>query len=219
MEEKLNLAYSKLDELLEVHKDYPMTTNMQFINNSRRPRQDASKSNLESILKNSLLKSGRNVDIDELTLMLSTMSAKSDLDMDMVAAEDAFDNMNAYYEVCKMLFHNMSDWNQADNFQVALSLFTDNVPTLAVQAPLIREVPNIFCPTAVFSMNTEIINRIASETEERTKERDLIIHRLATLEEGARICRQYAKPPQQGKYSRIPSLNQPNHSSSSPFIR
>jgi hypothetical protein len=76
MEEKLSLAYSKLDELLEVHKDYPMTTNSQFINNSRKTRQDAS---------------------------------KPDLDMDMVAAEEAFDNMNAYYEVCKMLFHYISD--------------------------------------------------------------------------------------------------------------
>jgi hypothetical protein len=186
MEEKMSLAYSKLDELLEVHKDYPMTTNSQFINNSRRPRQDAS---------------------------------KLDLDMDMVAAGEAFDNMNAYYEVCKTLFHYISDRNQTDNIQVALNLFTDNVPTLAVQAPLIREVPKIFCPTAVFSMDTGVINRIAGETEEKIMERDSILHRLATLEKGALICRRYAKRPQQGKYSRIPSMNQPDQSSSSPFIR
>jgi len=38
--------------------------------------------------------------------MLPTINAKADLDMDMVAAEEAFDNMNAYYEVSNMFLHN-----------------------------------------------------------------------------------------------------------------
>lgn len=98
MEEKLNLAYSKLDELLEVHKDYPMTTNSHFINQSRTLRQDSGKKNLESILRG-LVQSGQDVRVDEITQMLSTITTKADLDMDMVAAEEALDNMNAYYEV------------------------------------------------------------------------------------------------------------------------
>jgi hypothetical protein len=104
MEEKLNLAYSKLDELLEVHKDYPMTTNSHFINHSRTPRQDSSKKNLESMLRGRL-QSGQDVSVDEITQMMSTITTKADLDMDMVAAEEAFDNMNAYYEVWKEIFH------------------------------------------------------------------------------------------------------------------
>jgi hypothetical protein len=99
MEERLDLAYSKLDELLEVHRDYPMTTNSQFINNSKTTRQDTTKVNLDSLTKNGLLPSGQNVSVDELTRLLSFMSPKANLDMDMVAAEEAFDNMNAYYEV------------------------------------------------------------------------------------------------------------------------
>ncbi len=98
MEEKLNLAYSKLDELLEVHKDYPMTTNSHFINHSRTPRQDSGKKNLESMLRDRL-QSGQDVSVDEITQMMSTINTKADLDMDMVAAEEAFDNMNAFYEV------------------------------------------------------------------------------------------------------------------------
>jgi hypothetical protein len=94
--------------------------------------------------------------------------------------------------------------SRTDNFQVALNLFTDNVPTLAVQAPIIREVPKIFCPTAVFSMDTGVINRIAGETEEKVMERDSILRRLATLEKGALICKQYAKRPQHGKRSPNP---------------
>lgn len=98
MEEKLNLAYSKLDELLEVHKDYPMTTNSHFINRSRTPRQDSSKTNLESISR-SRSKSRQDESFDETTQMMSTTTLKADLDMDMVTAEEAFDNMIAYYEV------------------------------------------------------------------------------------------------------------------------
>jgi hypothetical protein len=105
MEEKLNLAYSKLDELLEVHKDYPMTTNSHFINHSGTARQDSSKKTLESMLMGRL-QSGQNLSVDEITQMMSTISAKADLDMDMVAAEEAFDNMNAYYEVWREIFEN-----------------------------------------------------------------------------------------------------------------
>ena len=97
MEEKLDLAYSKLDELLEVHKDYPMTTNSQFKTKSKMPGQDSTKKILESVLGGKL-QSGQDVSVDEITRMISAITTK-DFDMDMVAAEEALDNMNAYYEV------------------------------------------------------------------------------------------------------------------------
>lgn len=85
-----------------------------------------------------------------------------------------------------------------------MNLFTDNVPTLAIQSPIIREAPKTFCPTVVYSMDTGVVNRIAGETEEKIMERDAILRRLATLEKGALICKQYAKRPQQGKHPQIP---------------
>jgi hypothetical protein len=216
MEEKLNLAYSKLDELLEVRKDYPMTTNYDFINTSKLPRQGSSNGNLEAILRGRL-GLGQDVSVDEITRMLSAMTSKADLDMDMVAAEEAFDNMDAYYKVCSP---KKTQYHSTDTFQVAMNLFTDNVPTLAVQAPIIREVPKIFCPTAVFSMDTDVINRIAGESEEKIIERDSVLHRLATLEKGALICKQYAKRPQHGKYVVNFCHNTKNNNySSQPFAR
>jgi hypothetical protein len=41
-----------------------------------------------------------------------------------------------------------------------------------------------------------MIKRIAGETEEKSLERDAIVRRLETLENGARVCKQYAKRPQ-----------------------
>jgi hypothetical protein len=99
MEERLNFAYAKLDELLEVHKDFPMTTNSQFISKSKTIHQDNSKDQLEEAMRKSQLQPGQNVSIDDITRLLSTMTPAANLDMDMVAAEEAFDNMNAYYEV------------------------------------------------------------------------------------------------------------------------
>ena len=98
MEEKLNLACSKLDELLEVHKDYPMTTNNHFIIKSMTSRQNSGKESLESILR-SRVQSGKALSAEELNQMMSTVATKTDPDMDLVAAEEALDNMNAYYEV------------------------------------------------------------------------------------------------------------------------
>ena len=68
MDRSLELAEEKLLELLEVHKDHPMTTNHEFIDNRRKLQQQRSEESLST-------------------------------DMDLVAAEDAFDNMNAYYKV------------------------------------------------------------------------------------------------------------------------
>jgi hypothetical protein len=99
MEERLNYAYSKLDELLEVHKDYPMTMNSQFINTSKETREGNKEQQLEDAMRQALIQPGQKVSIDEITRLLSTMNTKPNSDMDMVAAEEAFDNMNAYYEV------------------------------------------------------------------------------------------------------------------------
>jgi hypothetical protein len=68
MEKNLEVAMEKLKELLEVHKDHPLTTNHDFIKNRRKLQQQR----------------------DE---------EEPSANMDLVAAEDAFDNMNAYYKV------------------------------------------------------------------------------------------------------------------------
>lgn len=92
-------AYEKLNELLEVHKDFPMTTNSQFINNSKTFKQDISKEMLEEAMRKTLLDPTQKVTVEDISRLLSTIGPASNLDMDLVAAEEAFDNMNAYYEV------------------------------------------------------------------------------------------------------------------------
>ena len=68
-------------------------------------------------------------------------------------------------------------------------------------------------------MDPGAVNRIAGETEEKVIERDAILRRLATLEKGSLICKQYAKLPQQGNHQ-IPYRHiSTNGYSSQPLIR
>jgi hypothetical protein len=75
-------------------------------------------------------------------------------------------------------------------------LFADNVPALAIQSPIIRQVPQIFCPTTIFSMKADIIKQMAGETDEKVNEREEIERRLEILNKGADICKIHAKRPQ-----------------------
>ena len=67
----------------------------------------------------------------------------------------------------------------------------DNVPTLAIQGPIVRELPNVFNSTAVYQMSTDLIEKIAGEDEGKVRERAELSSKLETLKTGQRICRQY----------------------------
>lgn len=99
MDGMLNSAFEKLNELLEVHKDHPLTTNYHFINDTKRLKETESKRRLEEILKKEFTQPNQKVAIDDINRLLSNMGRDNTPDMDMIAAEEAFNNMNAFYEV------------------------------------------------------------------------------------------------------------------------
>lgn len=73
-----------------------------------------------------------------------------------------------------------------------MKLFVDNVPTLAIQAVIIAQVPSMFCPKSVFAMDSELVSKIASESEEKKLYREELSRKLGTLDSGRQICKQYA---------------------------
>ncbi|KFZ04293.1 hypothetical protein V502_10260 [Pseudogymnoascus sp. VKM F-4520 (FW-2644)] len=159
MAEKLDAAYGKLDELLEVYKEQPLTINHYFTDNRKKLQQRDTKDEMQRKL-NSIANPGQMVP-----------------DMDILAAEEAYDNMTAYYKV-------------------AMKLFMDNVATLAIQALIVRKLDEVLCPITVFRMTHELVTQIAGESEEKMQEREEIISKLSTLEAGAHICTQYSMRPQ-----------------------
>ncbi|KFY24130.1 hypothetical protein V493_05413 [Pseudogymnoascus sp. VKM F-4281 (FW-2241)] len=176
MAQKLEAAYRKLDELLEVHKEHPLTTNHYFMDNRKKLQQKDTEDELQRVLKG-FAKDDEKVSVNVVSYLMKGLNSGVSPDMDMLAAEDAFDNMMAYYKV-------------------AMKLFMDNVPTLAIQAQIVRKLEEALCPTTVFRMTPELITKIAGESDEKMQEREEILSKLTTLEAGAQICRQYALRPQ-----------------------
>lgn len=73
-----------------------------------------------------------------------------------------------------------------------MKLFVDNVPTLAVEAVIIAQVPSMFCPKSVFAMDSELVSKVASESEEKKLYREELNRKLGTLDNGRQICKQYS---------------------------
>lgn len=107
MAQKLKAAYGKLDELLEVHKEHPLTTNHSFMDNRRKLQQKDTKDEMQRKLKSSV-KHGQMLSVEDVTLLMNNLNSEVSADMDMLAAEDAYDNMMAYYEVTIAIYHNIS---------------------------------------------------------------------------------------------------------------
>ena len=98
MDQKLQVAYAKLDELTAVHKDHPMTTNHYFLDNVKMLQQRETKEELEEKLKKQFTQADGKLSITDVATIMSATGPKTNPDMDRVAAGDAFDNMMAYYE-------------------------------------------------------------------------------------------------------------------------
>ena len=72
-----------------------------------------------------------------------------------------------------------------------MKVFLDNIPTLVIQETIVNHVPRMFCPESVFAMESDLIRKIASESEVKRLRREELIRKLGTLDAGHSICKQY----------------------------
>jgi len=93
----LNNANRKLEELLLVHKREPMTTNHYFSDTAHRLKQRRKTASFEAFLKNKTARSGY-LQADDVPAILAAANGAPEADMDRGAAEDALDDMQAYYK-------------------------------------------------------------------------------------------------------------------------
>lgn len=73
-----------------------------------------------------------------------------------------------------------------------MKLFIDNVPNLVVRTTIASHLASMFCPKSVFAMDSNIVAKIASESEEKKVRRQEISEKLKALEAGNALCKQYA---------------------------
>ncbi|KAK3173245.1 hypothetical protein OEA41_006574 [Lepraria neglecta] len=170
MNEKLDLAHSKLAELIAVYKDHPTTLNHCFQENVVALQKARRNSSNEEKLRG-ILSQGSKVHEQDLPLLMSAMQFEETPDMNRKAAEEIFDNMNAFYKT-------------------AMEVFLDNVPSLVIQETIVNQVPRMLCPESVFAMESDLVKKIASESEAKRLQREELTRKLGTLEAGYGICKQ-----------------------------
>lgn len=73
-----------------------------------------------------------------------------------------------------------------------MKLFIDNVPNLVVRTTIASQLASMFSPKSVFAMESNIVAKIASESEEKKVRRQEISEKLKALEAGNALCKQYA---------------------------
>ncbi len=64
----------------------------------------------------------------------------------------------------------------------------DNVPTLVIWATMVNDLPQIFSPDVVMTMDQDTIARIAQEPEHIVVQREELQTRLEMLEKGQEEC-------------------------------
>ena len=98
MDEKLDLAYSKLGDLIAVYKDHPATLNPYFQENVFALQKARRNPSIEERLRG-IFSERSTINEQDVPLLISTMQFEETPDMNRKAAEDIFDNMNAFYKV------------------------------------------------------------------------------------------------------------------------
>ena len=98
MDEKLDLAYSKLGDLIAVYKDHPATLNPCFQENVFALQKARRNPSVEKKLRG-IFSERSTIDEQDVPLLMSTMQCEETPDLNRKAAEDIFDNMNAFYKV------------------------------------------------------------------------------------------------------------------------
>lgn len=68
----------------------------------------------------------------------------------------------------------------------------DDVAIELVEAKLIKVLPDIFSPMTVFTMNPELVGRIAGESEEKLRRREELERQLDVLGKGSEFCKRFA---------------------------
>lgn len=201
MDQFLRDAHAKLEELIAVRGKDPITTNHDFRDIVRKMRLDRNKPFLTQRIAELFTQYGGRLQQSQIPLIVSAIYPNVEPDMDTDAAEDLFDNMNAFYEVWyySSLYIVLSRF-EPNVHKVALKLFIDNIPTLVNEVALLAPILNMFCPKVVFKMKPEIVTNIMTESDEKKTEREELTHKKRVLDTGRDICRQYASRKTTGEF-------------------
>ena len=73
-----------------------------------------------------------------------------------------------------------------------MKTFVDNVAVQVIEASIVDKLANIFSPLAVAQMTSELVSKVASESQENETQRELLERKLHILKEGMNTCKRHA---------------------------
>ncbi|KAI9775355.1 MAG: hypothetical protein M1839_001271 [Geoglossum umbratile] len=179
LEEKLQRGRKTLDRLMADCDKHPITYNHYFIENLQRTVLGRREEEVSKRLKE-FFGSRYSEDNDSVyqgtfsfKALLSALVLQTEADIDTHACIELLDRMEAYYKV-------------------ALKIFVDEVAVQAVE-DLISPLWDIFSPTAVATMDADLIEKIAAETPDSQEQRLQLKRKLSTLEKGMEILKRHVE--------------------------
>ncbi|RYO68431.1 hypothetical protein AA0116_g13 [Alternaria tenuissima] len=174
----------KVAELLKPHDTgRPITYNhylTESVQNAQRAHHVREiRKSLEGILGGDFTKGGVRYFQMDVNVMINALVSKTEADMNTYASSTATDFMQAYYGV-------------------AQKKIIDDFSVLAVEARIIQELPSLFTPADVIDIDDVTVAKLASESEESSRERTLFSEKLKVLEHGHKALQgvQDISPPQ-----------------------
>ena len=73
-----------------------------------------------------------------------------------------------------------------------MKTFVDNVAIQAIEAPIVNNLADVFNPLAVEQMTSDLISKIAAESQENQTQREILERKVHILEEGLNTCKRHA---------------------------
>ena len=99
MDKRLALAYAKLKELMAVHREYPETKNLCFVERYNALQRSQWTAKTTKLLQKAFEVKDDSMDACDIPQLLTMLREDAETDADLVAAESTFNAMQAFYEV------------------------------------------------------------------------------------------------------------------------
>ncbi len=97
---KLNLTYIKLDELISIHKEHSETRNHYFTDMYNELQRKQSEIEIINVLKKAFAHRSE-ITEDDISSLVITLQQKSEANMNLVAVEFTYNAMKAFYKITR----------------------------------------------------------------------------------------------------------------------
>ncbi|KAI2617877.1 dynamin family protein [Hypoxylon sp. NC1633] len=171
-------AKVKTAELLDSHRQlHPITYNREYAETIQKlgyHHKEAVSSVIRNFFSLASIEGSQYVSEQrfEFTTLVDRLAKVTGTDSERLAASEALDRMNAYYDI-------------------AMKRFVDDVATEVIEQKLLAALSKILSPVAVFSMHPDLVERVAGESQESRKKREELTKKIHVLQKGLSTCKRF----------------------------